>query len=275
MIELPEACTLARQLNETVRGRRVSRAQANASPHKFAWYSGDPAAYGSLLAGKTVGEARAYGSRVEMEAGDLLMCFCEGVNLRLYGSWDAAPQKHQLLLAFEDGTLLAATVAMYGGIFLGAPEVVRADAYHRKAMEAPSPLSGAFDEARFASLLDADAMKLPAKAFLAAGQRIPGLGNGVLQDILFNARIHPRRKMGALSAEERTRLYQSVRGTLRDMADHGGRDSERDLFGNPGGYAVKMGKGTVGKPCQICGHAVMKESYLGGSVYWCPGCQPT
>lgn len=37
--------------------------------------------------------------------------------------------------------------------------------------------------------------KLTAKAFLAAEQRIPGLGNDVLQDILWDAGIDPRFNM--------------------------------------------------------------------------------
>ena len=43
MIELPEAVVIARQITETLGGRRIERAVANASPHKFAWYTGDPA----------------------------------------------------------------------------------------------------------------------------------------------------------------------------------------------------------------------------------------
>lgn|GEM_PF-2077218 len=37
------------------------------------------------------------------------------------------------------------------------------------------------------------------KAFLATEQRIPGLGNGVLQDILWTARIHPKLHKCALA----------------------------------------------------------------------------
>lgn len=36
-------------------------------------------------------------------------------------------------------------------------------------------------------------LKLTAKTFLAAEQRIPGLGNGVLQGILFQACIYLKR----------------------------------------------------------------------------------
>ena len=42
MIELPEAVVIARQITETLGGKRITSAVANASPHKFAWYTGDP-----------------------------------------------------------------------------------------------------------------------------------------------------------------------------------------------------------------------------------------
>jgi len=30
----------------------------------------------------------------------------------------------------------------------------------------------------------------------------------------------------------------------------------------------------TGKPCARCGAPIVKEAYLGGVVYYCPGCQP-
>jgi formamidopyrimidine-DNA glycosylase len=41
-----------------------------------------------------------------------------------------------------------------------------------------------------------------------------GLGNGVLQDILFNAGINPKRKMGTLTETEIDGLYRSIIDTL-------------------------------------------------------------
>ncbi len=62
-------------------------------------------------------------------------------------------------------------------------------------MEKPSPLSEKFDLEYFNSILSGTGTeKLSAKAVLATKQRIPGLGNGTLQDILFNAGIHPQKK---------------------------------------------------------------------------------
>lgn len=45
MIELPEALTLAKQLNETVVGKTVSRVLPPTKPHKFCWFNGDPSDY--------------------------------------------------------------------------------------------------------------------------------------------------------------------------------------------------------------------------------------
>lgn len=52
-----------------------------------------------------------------------------------------------------------------------------------------------------------------------------------------------------------------------------GRDTEKDLFGDPGGYPVVMASQNNGKPCPACGTAIIKEAYLGGSVYYCRECQ--
>ena len=83
------------------------------------------------------------------------------------------------------------------------------------------------------------------KAFLATEQRIPGLGNGVLQDILQQAGLHPRRKIGSMTEAYRKRMYESVVGTLEKMTAAGGRDTEKDLFGNKGGYQTLLSEMTT------------------------------
>ena len=112
------------------------------------------------------------------------------------------------------------------------------------------------------------------QALLAADQHFPGIGNGVLQDILFEARIHPKRKLQTLNEEEKKRLLCCTVGVLQEITEKGGRDTEKDLFGNPGGYKTKLSKNTWKEPCPVCGGAITKEAYMGGSVYYCPVCQP-
>ena len=57
------------------------------------------------------------------------------------------------------------------------------------------------------------------------------------------------------------------------MIDKGGRDTEKDIFGNEGGYKVLLSKNTFKSPCPKCGVVLKKETYLGGSIYYCPCCQ--
>ena len=54
MIEAPEARILCRQLNETVRGKKITDVYTQFSPHKFAWFTGSSEEYAEQLSGKTI-----------------------------------------------------------------------------------------------------------------------------------------------------------------------------------------------------------------------------
>jgi formamidopyrimidine-DNA glycosylase len=176
-----------------------------------------------------------------------------------------------LLVRFDDESSIVFTVAMYGGIwaYCGALD----NPYHRGSLNSLSPLDDTFDESFFDKLLGNEAKDFSAKAFLATEQRIPGLGNGVLQDILFNAAIHPKQKKSTFTDTQRANLFRSIKSTLHEMTINRGRDTEKDFMGNSGGYKTMLSKNTVGKPCTRCGNTIVKEAYLGGAVYFCPGCQ--
>jgi formamidopyrimidine-DNA glycosylase len=69
-------------------------------------------------------------------------------------------------------------------------------------------------------------------------------------------------------------LLGSVKTTLAQMTAQGGRDVEKDLFGNPGGYATLLSSKALNWPCPKCGGGLVRQAYLGGNVYFCPSCQP-
>ena len=270
MIEIPEAQTLARQMLEALKGKTIVSARAATSPHGFAWYFGDPADYDATLAGRTVTGAVAFGGHPELMAQDARLAFCDGVNVRYFEPGAMRPAKHQLELVFDDDSAIVCTVQMYGAMW-AFPEGANDNEYYLVAMQKTSPLDPAFDQDYFATL-NTDP-KLSAKAFLATEQRIPGLGNGVLQDILWTAGIHPRRKMGSLSETEFAGLFSAAKTVLAEMTAQGGRDTERDLFGNPGGYEVALSRNTCEAPCHRCGGAIVRQAYLGGNIYFCDNCQ--
>ena len=58
MIELPEAVHIADQLNDAIFRKHIVGITAVHTPHKLAWYYGEPSSYFDLLAGRTIGKAR-------------------------------------------------------------------------------------------------------------------------------------------------------------------------------------------------------------------------
>lgn len=273
MIELPEALTYGKQMKEHLTGKTVVQVQPPSSPHKFCWFNGDPGHYGEMMAGKTVTGARAFGIFAELELEDgVRLAFNDGVSARLLKPNTAIPGKYQLLVRFGDGCSLVFTVSMYGSIIChrGGYD----NPYYERSLTGCSPLSGAFTPAYFEGLLKTMKPSSSVKAFLATEQRIPGLGNGALQDILFQAGINPRRKLEGLSATEIRRLYESVTQVLGRMTEAGGRDTEKDLLGNAGGYRTLLSKNTLAFGCPRCHGPLVKENYMGGAVYYCPACQP-
>ena len=222
---------------------------------------------------KKIDNTNAFGGFIEISAQNMKILFRDGVHLRFFEDQSKLPEKHQLLLEFKDQSVLIAFVQMYGGVGCFIQNDLN-NTYYTIAKEKPSPLSKEFNENYFYPLIqNDDVQKLSLKAFLATEQRIPGLGNGVLQDILFNAKLHPKEKIKSLSQQQTQELFKSIKKTLTDMVHNNGRDTERDLFGCPGEYRTKMCKNTVGKRCDVCNSTIMRSNYLGGSIYFCPTCQ--
>jgi formamidopyrimidine-DNA glycosylase len=201
MLEIPEALVIARQTSQILAGCTIVQVIVGQTPHKFAFYAGDPAAYPALLVGKKISHAKARGGMVSIAAGDSTLVFSDGAALRHWPAASKRPDKHQLLLEMDDGSAFTASIQLY------------------------------------------------------------------------RAGIHPRQVVRLLDLAAKDRLFHAIKDTLAEMAAMGGRDTEKDLFGQPGGYQTQLSKNTVGQTGRKCGQTILKEAYLGGSVYVCPGCQ--
>jgi formamidopyrimidine-DNA glycosylase len=90
---------------------------------------------------------------------------------------------------------------------------------------------------------------------------------------MFRARLHPRRPIGELSAEQQHALYAAIIATVQAAIAGGGRNDKFDLYNRPGGYRRVMDSRAAGQPCPVCGATVEKIQYLGGACYFCPRCQ--
>lgn len=272
MLEMPESYTISSQMEKILTGKIISYIEVLHTPHSLAFFHGEVKDYSNLLEGQTVVGAVCHGGMIEMDTEDSMIVFADGAYPRYYEDKKKYPKKHQLAIYFDDETAVFVSIQMYGIIYV-FPKGKCTESYYVSASSKIDPLQEEFTFEYFKSLYPRNQKKMSAKAFLATEQRIPGLGNGVLQDILWEAGIDPRFDMREASESDFMALYTSVKKILKDMCDKGGRDTEKDLFGQKGKYITQLSKNSLFEPCIKCGHEIHKASYMGGTVYFCEYCQ--
>jgi formamidopyrimidine-DNA glycosylase len=274
MIEMPEAMTIARQMNETLTGKTFQHFEHGPLEHKFLWLNRPAEEYDSFLAGKQVTSARSFGRSIFLFVGEThLLCFAElGGRILYHQRGDDLPKKYHLRWDFTDNTSMTFNMQMWG--FVGLLEKAELSSPRYADVGVP-PLSDGFTIDCFDQLLEAypEKNQKGVKGFLVTSKYVFGIGNGYLQDILFRAKIHPKRKIPTLTESERRNLYAAIQDIMAEAIRLNGRDDEHDLFDHPGGYTRLMGNQTSGKPCPVCGTTIEKIAYLGGACYVCPNCQ--
>src|SRR5512146_1404605 len=112
MIEGPEAVTIARQLAESVAGRRIIGVERGNTPHKFAFYSGTPEWYYQTMTGKRLGAATARGMVILLPTGDehVLVLGCGGEHIPQHPPGAGMRVRHQLRLALDEVREISATL---------------------------------------------------------------------------------------------------------------------------------------------------------------------
>ncbi len=150
----------------------------------------------------------------------------------------------------------------------------------------PEPLDGSFTPATLAAALRPSRQAI--KVRLMDQGVVAGLGNIYASEVLFRARLSPRRRASELRPAELRRLHRAIRmvlaGAIRwgstvplDWAGTAGRDR---LFyyghtaGAPGQVEERLAVyGRAGRPCRRCGSRVRKFPQAGRSTFYCPRCQ--
>lgn len=274
MIELPEARVIARDLEKKIKGKKIVDVGGNYTDHKFTFYYGKPDTWKKKLIGKKITNIIPRNFYVEIEIEEYKLVFRDGTNIRYFDDWKS-PERSKLLIEFDDGSFINVTVQMYGCIALFKTGEQLNDSYskyYQYELDGIGVLDKRYTQDYFMKMAK-DNEKLSAKALLATEQRILGIGNGVVQDILFNARIHPKRKIKDLTDKQIEDLYNSSVETINKMIDEGGRDTEKNIYGEAGRYKTILCSKTYKNNCPKCSGIIKKENYLGGSIYYCPSCQ--
>lgn len=273
MIELPEARTISRDLRKEILGKTVAFVGGNFTDHKFTFYYDDPNKYNEQISEKKISDIINRNFYVEIEIEDYILLMRDGANIRYYDKGQSRPEKSKLLLVLSDGSFINVTTSMYAfiGIYKKGGNID--NKYYDLELSGVGALDTKFSFNYMNRALNEKTLKLSVKAFLATDQRILGIGNGVAQDIMFNAKLNPKRKMNTLTEAELKNLYNSIINTLTEMVDQGGRDTEKNIYGENGNYKTILSSKSYKNGCVACKGEIKKEQYLGGSIYYCPNCQ--
>lgn len=275
MPELPEVETIARDVRESVLGRRVVGVRV-LDPSTLRATS--PASAEEALRGAAVVGARR-------RAKYLLIDFDNGCTLALqlviYGQLLLEPRLApaepglRVVLALDDGSeLRLVDQSGYARAHVG-PRDELSQAL-RLDFLGPEPLSDDFTPDVLARILRGRRGRL--KPLLLDQHEIAGLGNIYVDEALFASQLHPERQAGSLTPEEVERLHQAIRSVLEAGVAHRGTtfNTYRDLHGRPGGHQERLSVfQKTGRPCPRCGTRIVRTTVGGRPTYLCPKCQPS
>lgn len=271
MIEVAEAKVISNQIRNNLVGKTIEKIEMKNANHKFAWFNQKDERYHQILSGSKIIDAKQSGSKIRIILdNNYELVLSEDIYFN-YLNWEHITKKNQLVLFFNDETALEIKIKLYGSFLLGLSKDLITNYYYQKSLETIDVFDENFTYDYFIKTTSLNSNKGSIKQALATNQNIPGLGNGMLQDILFFAKLQPQRLIKTLDEDDKRRLYQEVIRITRKMYEESGRDTVSDLFGHFGNYqqVMKSNKDL----CPICSKELIKENYLGGKVIYCMECQ--
>ncbi len=248
-----------RRLAEQVVGRTIATVEA--PDHWFLKGGVTPTGMADALTGRRITAARRHGKVLLLDSGGPTLGLRFGMTGRLlvdgraaieylkWGGWRSNPVWERFGLRFRGGgRLWIDDPRRLGGAEL-EPNLgsLGPDAWTLGVVQLRMALTGG---------------RGPLKARLLDQGRLAGLGNLLVDEVLWRAGLSPLRASGGLDPNEARHLHQVIRRTLDQMARRGGSHTG-DLFEHrrPGGA------------CPRDGEPLRRDTVGGRTSWWCPGHQ--
>jgi formamidopyrimidine-DNA glycosylase len=165
---------------------------------------------------------------------------------------------------FEDGALVYVNRRMLGRVGLTDD----ADAFVAAEELGPDALDPTFDLAALSAALD---RRREVKAALMDQSVVAGIGNIYADEILFQARLHPKTPGQTLGKAKRRTLFGKIREVLETAIDTGA-GAEQFLERLPKNYLLPQRH--EGGACPRCHKKLATLKAAGRTSYYCPHHQP-
>jgi formamidopyrimidine-DNA glycosylase len=235
----------------------------------------DPEIFCSSLIGAQIQNARCHGKWIIVETtqGFLLLNLGMGGEI-LLTTRDQLPKKHRLILDLDGPEGQPQPCLSINFWWLGYAHYAPLGQLEKHEMTAklgPNALDLSEDDLQ--NLFARQRSRL--KTFLLDQTRIAGIGNFYIHDILYEARLHPLRKIDTLNEAEIAALARAIQNGLRPSLEKGGAFFELNLFGERGGFqmeSVVVGY-REGEACPLCRTTIEKIKTGSTTSYICPECQ--
>ena len=270
MPELPEVETIKEDLRELVVGSKVEEVLIlnfalieQPSPEEFA----------KRLVGVQITGARRRAKHlvVELDSEDALV-FQLKIGGQLLLAPPERPETALMLVLHLDGDRRLLLRDQTG--------FTRARLLDARGLEArlsslgPEPLEGGVGVEYLRETLGS--RRAQVKTLLLDQKVIAGIGNIYVDEILYDARLHPRRKANTLTGEDWESLHGAIVENLRAGVEHRGTTVRlyRDVLGRAGehqNYLRVFEK--HGEPCPGCEAIIVREKVGGRPTHFCPSCQ--
>ncbi len=272
MPELPEVETIKEDLRELVVGSRIEEAEVlgaalveRPSPEEFA----------RLLEGVCVTGARRRAKHLILELGNgrnLVLQLKIAGQLLLVPPVEEPTTALMLVLHLQGGRRL---FLRDGTGFSRARLLNGEELKERLSSLGPEPLEDAFDAQYLRQKLGC--RKAQIKSLLLDQKVVAGIGNIYADEILYDARVHPRQKANALSEKEWDALHAAIRKNLAAGIERRGTTVRfyRDVLGRSGTHQDYLRVFEKhGSPCPGCEGPVVRGKVAGRPTHLCPACQP-
>ena len=109
------------------------------------------------------------------------------------------------------------------------------------------------------------------KSVLMDQTLIAGIGNIYADEILFQARLHPKTPVTSLDERQRAELFRQIKQVLKTAIECGA-GAEQFLERLPDHFLLPRRE--KGGKCPRCGSPIATLKVAGRTSYYCPRCQP-
>jgi formamidopyrimidine-DNA glycosylase len=274
MPELPEVETIARGVNERLRGDRIVEVWFSSHSQPF---KTSPAEQLAGLEGRVILEVHRVGKHIVCELGDegseaptAQWIVHLGMTGRLLVTTPEAPVEphtHARLTLASGREMRFVDPRRFGRLELR-------ELKHKKQFAGPGTEPLTILPEAFAELFRG--RKLAIKAALLNQTLLHGVGNIYADESLFRAGIRPKRMAGRLKRAELLRLHGAIQEVLRHAIELGGSSVSDyvDANGVRGFFQLEHRVYLrTGQPCLVCGTPIKRILLAGRGTHFCPVCQ--